>query len=109
MITLTNLKEIEAALKEFEDAAERSSEINAIMAASSRSEFEDTCVSVGTKIDPENFKTLHTLKTISAKIIFLDSLGLSRVQIAKVLSVHRGRPVIYQHVRNVLNSHKGDH
>lgn len=49
--------------------------------------------------DPER---LASFTTLSAKIRYLDGVGMKRSAIAKTLSAHRGKPVLYQHVRNVL-------
>lgn len=45
---------------------------------------------------------LQTLPTTSAKIRYLDSQRLSRGAIVKVMEQHLGRPIRYQHIRNVL-------
>jgi len=49
--------------------------------------------------DPER---LSSITTLSGRIRYLDGLGMKRSAIAKTLSAHRGKPVLYQHVRNVL-------
>ncbi len=48
-------------------------------------------------------KAMEKLPTTSAKIRFLtDKCSLSRSEITKVLKYKDGRPIRYQHVRNVL-------
>ncbi len=54
-----------------------------------------------TKVQNEQID-LSTLTTTSSKIRHLSSLGKTRVEIVKIISEHQGRPIRYQHVRNVL-------
>jgi len=42
------------------------------------------------------------LPTVSARIRYLDSEGLTRSQITKTITNARGGQLLYQHVRNVL-------
>ncbi len=42
------------------------------------------------------------LPTVSARIRYLDSEGLTRSQITKVIPNAKGGTLLYQHVRNVL-------
>lgn len=49
-------------------------------------------------------QVLKTGQTKSAMIRALDSMNVSRGQIAQILSQHFGKEVRYQHVRNVLET-----
>lgn len=49
----------------------------------------------------ENFG-LDKLPTKSAWIRHLNSLGKTRSEIVKIITEHQGKPILYQHVRNVL-------
>lgn len=49
--------------------------------------------------DVEHFTTLPTK---SAQIRYLNSIGKSRSEIVKILSVHYNKTILYQHVRNIL-------
>lgn len=51
---------------------------------------------------PEVSYDLSKFTTKSAMIRYLDSEGVKRGRIAKILSEHFGKTVRYQHVRNVL-------
>lgn len=45
---------------------------------------------------------LDKLPTKSAMIRHLHSLGKTRSEIVKIITEFQGKPIIYQHVRNVL-------
>ncbi len=45
---------------------------------------------------------VDALPTVSARIRYLDSEGLTRSQITKVIPNAKGGTLLYQHVRNVL-------
>jgi hypothetical protein len=53
-------------------------------------------------VTAETTKALKELPTLSARIRYLDSKGMSRGDIQRTLTQHEGREIRYQHVRNVL-------
>lgn len=53
-------------------------------------------------VEDELFQTVRNMKTKSEQIRYLDSIGMKRGPIAKLLSKVHGKTVLYQHVRNVL-------
>jgi hypothetical protein len=55
-----------------------------------------------TQLTEEQDKQVRQMKTKSEQMRFLAMLGWKNGPIAKYLSIVHGKPVIYQHVRNVL-------
>lgn len=59
-----------------------------------------------TEVRPSYYDTLISLTTKSAQIRYLDSQGIKKGEIAKILtSIHYpdgSKKVLFQHVRNVL-------
>src|SRR5262245_58180365 len=47
---------------------------------------------------------LESLTSVSNRIRYLNSMGLTNSQITKVMTNAKGQPLLYQHVRNVLKS-----
>ena len=100
MVWLQKAKEAVMARKPIEttepaaDSPVTQSEGNVALAVASAPAPEPTV-----SYDPER---LASYTTLSAKIRYLHSQGMKRSAIAKTLTAHRGKTVLYQHVRNVL-------
>jgi hypothetical protein len=54
------------------------------------------------EVNKEHFNHLKSLPTTSSKIRYLNSKNYSRGEIVTIMTQHLGRPIRYQHVRNVL-------